>query len=308
MSAPIGSSPAATRRSPRIGYLLVAVAASSWGTWPLILRYAEGIAPIAPALESVIMMSVLMLVSAPLVLRDRVARKATAGEWGGLVWLGISDALNVLLFFASYQTSSVAITVLTHYLTPIFVALAAPLVLREKQSARTYVAVALAFSGLVLLLRPWAVEGRGNDLLGAAFGAGSAVFYTSNVLVSKGLARAFSGSEQTFYHAAISVPILAAFVPHDAWGTNPHALAVIAVGAIGPGALAGLFFVWGLRTIAASHASTLTLLEPLVAVLVAAVAFHETLGLSALAGAALIVVGAAIVVSKRETPRGLDQG
>ena len=288
----------AFRKSPLFGYILVAVAASSWGMWPLILRSAEAIAPIHPALESVIMMTVLMLVSAPFVIRDRVARRANVRDWLALAWLGIGDAINVLLFFAAYQTTSVAIAVLTHYLTPIFVALAAPFVLHEKPGARTYVAVALAFTGLVLLLRPWSVEGRAHDLLGAALGAGSAVFYTSNVLVTKRIAHVFSGSEQTFYHAILAVPILALFVPHEAWSTSPHALTLLAVFAIGPGALAGLFFVWGLRSIAASHASTLTLLEPLVAVLVASIAFHETLGLSSLAGALLIVVGAGLVVSK----------
>ena len=36
--------------------------------------------------------------------------------------------MNVLLFFAAYKLT-IAVSVLTHYLTPIFVALAAPLLL-----------------------------------------------------------------------------------------------------------------------------------------------------------------------------------
>jgi drug/metabolite transporter (DMT)-like permease len=76
-----------------------------------------------------------------------------------------------------------------------------------------------------------------------------------------------------------------------------HALAIVAAGAVLPGALGGLFFVWGLRRIAASHASTLTLLEPLVAVTLAAVLLGERLAPAAALGAALILGGAAIVVS-----------
>jgi len=130
-----------SERTPRaslaVGYALVAIAASGWGTWPLILRHAEAIAPVDAALESTLVMTILTLVAAPLCLRDRVARRASAREWAGIAWLGVSDALNVLLFFRAYQATSVAIAVLTHYLAPIFVAVAAPYVLRERPGMRT---------------------------------------------------------------------------------------------------------------------------------------------------------------------------
>jgi drug/metabolite transporter (DMT)-like permease len=284
------------------GYALVACAATQWGMWPLILRPAEAIAPMPAALESTVMMVVLTLVSGPFSVRDRVPARATRGQWLGVAWLGFGDAMNVLLFFAAYQTTNVAIAVLTHYLAPIFVALAAPVVLKERPSIRTYVAVALSFSGLVLLLAPWNAEARPTDLLGAALGAGSAVFYAANVLVTKRLTPSFSGSELMFFHGIVSSVILALCVPHEAWShLNARALTYVAVGSVGPGAFGGLFFVWGLRRVAASHASTLTLLEPLVAVLVAAIAFHEHLAPVALVGGALIVVGAGLVVSKPQT-------
>ena len=103
----------------RSGYALVAVAAMGWGTWPLILRHA----PMSPALQSAVLMLMLMLGSLPVMLRDRVRARARPAHWLGVAWLGVSDALNVGLFFAAYQRTSVAIAVLTHYLTPIFVAL-----------------------------------------------------------------------------------------------------------------------------------------------------------------------------------------
>jgi drug/metabolite transporter (DMT)-like permease len=315
VTAVVGSRRAGGGSRALVGYLLIAVAASSWGTWPLILRPAERIAPMPPALESTIMMAVLLVVSAPFAMRDRVpppvavggfaaagsARrpKARLRDWLGIAWIGVADAMNVLLFFAAYQKTSVAIAVLTHYLTPIFVALTAPLVLGEKGDARTYGAVAVAFAGLVLLLAPWSAEAKPTDLVGAALGAGSAVFYASNVLANKRLL-AFSASELMFFHAWISLPLLALLVPREAWShVDARAAGIVALGAIGPGALAGLFFVWGLRRVPASHASTLSLLEPLVAVVVGAAAFGEVLAGERVAGGALILVGAALVVARR---------
>ena len=269
----------------------MAIAAMGWGTWPLILRHA----PMPAALQSAVLMLVVTVASLPVMLRDRVDARPTRGQWAGVVWLGIGDALNVVLFFAAYQRTTVAIAVLTHYLTPIFVAVLAPLVLRERAGSRTFAAVGVAFAGLVLMLEPWVGPG---ELAGAALGAGSAVFYASNVLVNKRLVRAFSGSELMFFHGLVATPLLFALVPGDQYArVSRDALWAVLGGALGPGALCGLLFVWGLRRIPASQASVLTLLEPFVAVVLAAAVMGQSVGALALVGGALILAGAVLVVT-----------
>ena len=284
-----------------LGYALVASAASSWGFWPYFLRKAEGYGHLDSALESAIVLGIVTVASAFVMIRDRVPVRASARAWAAVAWLGIGDALNDVFFFRAYQTTSVAVAVLTHYLTPILVAIAAPFVLREKSDRRTHVAVALSFAGLVLLLEPWQTHLDHTLVLGAAFGAASAVFYASNVLVNKSLVPIFSGSEMMFWHGIVATPLLVALTPHGAWASiDPHALAWLVVGSLGPGALAGLLFVWGIRFIPASRASTLTLLEPLVATcIVGGILFHEHIDTLAMGGGALILVGAAAALSNR---------
>ena len=291
-------------RRASVGYALVAGAACAWGLWPLVLRHAESYGPTTPEIESAIALAVVTVGSAPFVLHDRVRVRGSFRGWAGVVWMGIADALNVVLFFRAYQMTSVAIAVLTHYLTPLFVALLAPLVLREERDRRTMACVLVSFAGLVLLLEPWRSDHRPGDLLGALAGAGSAVFYASNVLVNKRVMGEFSGSEMMFFHGLVATPLVFLLVPHAAWSAvDPRSLAVVASGAVLCSIAAGLAFVWGLRRIRASHASTLTLLEPLVAVLVAAVAFGERLTPIAIGGGVLILCGAAAVVSA--TPKRL---
>lgn len=256
-----------------------------------------------PALQSAVLMIMLTVFSLPVMLRDRVRVRARPSHWLGVAWFGLSDALNVGLFFAAYQRTSVAIAVLTHYLTPIFVALAAPVFLGERLRPRTLVAVAIAFSGLALLLEPWSGQLSSGDLVGAALGAGSAVFYASNVITNKRLSHVFSGSELLFYHGFVAVPLLLLTVPSGAVAaTSKASFAVIALGALGPGVLCGLSFLWGLRRVAASHASVLTLLEPLVAVAAAALLLDQAVGPVPVLGGLLILVGAVLVVTAK--PRG----
>jgi drug/metabolite transporter (DMT)-like permease len=282
----------------RAGYLMVILAAVQWGCWPLFLR---GSSSAPPRLQAVFVMVVITIVSAGFVRFDRVKVKATPLQWLGIAWLGFADAMNILLVFLAYKTTTVGIAVTTHYLAPVLVAAFSPLVLGERPSRRTWTAVGIALSGLVLMMRLWADDFSHTDALGAFYGAGSAVFYASNVLVNKRLIPAFSGTELMFWHGIVATPVLAAFVPHDAWHVDRHTALVLTLGGIGPGALGGLLFVWAIRRIPASHAMTLTLLEPLTAFVVGIAALHQSMHAIGVIGGALILIAAALVLGGNST-------
>jgi drug/metabolite transporter (DMT)-like permease len=287
-------------------YAAVALAACAWGTWGLVIRHTEALGSMPTSLESTIVMAVITAVSGLASLRDRIARPAPWRARACVAWLGVSDAMNVLLFFAAYKLT-IAVSVLTHYLTPIFVALAAPLLLRERMAPRTALAIAVSFAGLAVMLVP-AGAGGGAMWASAALGAGSAVFYASNVITNKLVVDAFSTSETMFWHGVIATPFLAAFVPPSAWSAvDPRAASFLTLASIGPGALAGLLFVWGLRKMPAAHASTLTLLEPVVSIVSGAALLGEPLGARSVAGGALILAGSVTVmtapVSAAASPR-----
>ncbi len=284
---------------PIVPYAAVAFAACSWGTWALVLRRAAAIGPLPTALQAAVVMAVLTAVSGVTSLRDRRARRATAGERAWVAYLGVADAFNVLLLFAAYRIT-VGVAVLAHYLTPILVAVASPLVLKEPLTRRTAAAVAVSFSGLALMLAPTG-DGAALDAIwrSAALGAASAFFYASNVVVNKLVADGFSTSETMFWHGVVATPLLAAFVPREAWSlVDGRAAAFLAAAAVVPGALAGLLFVWALRRMPAAHASTLTLLEPLVAVLIGSRFYGEALGPRTVVGGACILGGALAVMTQ----------
>ena len=289
-------------RLQRVGTMLVACAASMWGFWPYFLRNAESFGKVDPALESTFAMGMCIVLGVLVVKNDRVPVRANARAWFGIAWLGVSDALNALFFFKAYQTTSVAVAVLTHYLAPLFVAIAAPFLVSERADRRTSIAVLLSFGGLVLLLEPWRTHASSSTVVGATFGAASAFFYASNVLVNKRLQPVFSGSEMMLFHALLATPLLAALVPRDAWHSlDVRALHWLIAGSVFSGAIPGLLFVWGLRAIPASRASTLTLLEPLVAVVIVGVMiFGEAINALAASGGLLILAGAALVLSRTE--------
>lgn len=288
-----------TRRLPRAApYVAVAFAACSWGTWALLLRRAEAIGPMPTAMESAIVMAVITVVTGAMSFRDRIARTATWRERGWIACLGVADAFNVLLFFAAYKMT-IGVSVLAHYVTPAFVAIAAPLVLREKTTMRTAVALTVSLSGLAVILLP--IQGAPASAAvwsSAALGVGSAAFYASCFFLNKFVVGSFSTNEALFWHGIVATPLLAAFVPRQAWAAvDVRAMGLLALVSIVPGALAGIAFVWGLRRMPASHASMLTLLEPLVAVFIGAWIYGEAMGPRVFVGGGLVLAGAAAVMT-----------
>jgi drug/metabolite transporter (DMT)-like permease len=284
----------------KIGYLGVVVAAASWGTWCVFLRQAAGPRPLAPQLSALVVLATVFLVTSPFALRatQRQTRVRSRRDWWLLAAFGVSDALNCVLYFSALQTTSVAVAVLTHYAAPLFVALGAPLLLGEPRHPRTLVSALLGVIGLMLLLAPWGVPlAAGPQLLtGTLLGLGSAVFYATSLLFNKRLSASFDASEMLVYHMPSALILLALLVPHGGWAISDSALTWLVLGALGPGALAGVIFMRSLARVPAAHASVLTLIEPVIALLIAALAWGEELQpLGLIGGAAILAAGYLVV-------------
>src|SRR5205814_2189225 len=121
----------------------------------------------------------------------------------------VADAANVMTFFAAMRYTTVAVAVLTHYITPILVALAAPRI--DGVSARgTRPAAAIAVAGLVIVLEPWHAPAEGA-IAGALLGLTSAVFYAANVFVVRRLAVRISTARAVSYHSLLGAAVMLPF-------------------------------------------------------------------------------------------------
>jgi len=268
-----------------MGVLFVAIAAASWGTWSLFLYPAN-----LPAyLTTPIMFLVMGLAALPLSWReappvwDRTAKRA-------LVANAICDAVNVALFFGALDTTTVAIAVITHYAAPIIVALAAPRIDGvQTRGARAAAIVALA--GLVVVMEPWHEPARGA-VLGALLGLGSAVAYAGNVFAVRRLAAKIGSARAVAYHSLLAAALLFPVLVAHAGELRPGPVALVAAGAATIGAMSGILFVAGLARIGSARAAVLAFAEPLVAVLVGALCWNQTLHpVAALGGITVLAAG-----------------
>jgi drug/metabolite transporter (DMT)-like permease len=219
--------------------------------------------------------------------------------------LGIALALGAVAYgaqagayFAALRRLDASLLSLLVYTFPAMVTVAAIALGREHASRRTAAALALASAGLVLVL---AGAGAGAlDPLGTALGVSAAVIYSAYVLTSAGVservgplvlsALVCTGAATTLTLAgAAGGDLRLGEVSAAGFGWLAGIAVVSTVGAI------GLFFA-GLRRVGPTTASILSTAEPLTTVLLAFLAFGESLGPVQLAGGAL-VLGAVLVLT-----------
>jgi drug/metabolite transporter (DMT)-like permease len=270
--------------------LFVAGAASSWGLWSLVLRPTE-----LPATVTGTLLFWLMVAwTLPLALREpRVVW--TRRTWGLLAGNVVFDGINVLTFFAALDRTTVAIAVITHYAAPVLVATAAPRI--DGVRVRHAVPAALvALGGLALILEPWRGASE-TGWVGAALGLASAVAYAGNVFVVRRLTTEIGPIRVMCFHSIGSGMLLLPFAIGGFAAVELGDLALLALGTLTIGAIAGVAYLRGLAGIGATRAALLTFCEPLVAVAVGTAVWGEPLGAAAVAGAVL-VIGAGVAVAR----------
>lgn len=269
---------------------MVTLAAASWGTWSLFLRPTG----LPASVTSPIVFLVMGLAALPIALR---APRATWDRTTvGLLFLNAAfDALNILTFFGAISMTTVAVAVLTHYLAPILIALAAPRI-EGLQTPGAPTAALFALVGLVIVLEPWHAPATGA-VAGGLLGLTSAVCYCGNTFTVRRLAERIGAPRAMAYHsliaAAATAPLL---LGHELIGGRD--LALLATGAVVIGAGSGVVYVIGLTRIGSARAAVLTYAEPLVAVLVGALVWEEPLHPTAALGGAM-VLGAGIYVARK---------
>jgi len=267
---------------------LVALAATLWGGWGLVLRPAH-----LPPQAAVAVVFATLLIATPWCLRRGLL--ADRGALWALVLLGLADTGNAALYFAAIDRGPLAIAVLSHYLAPVLVALAAPYISKQPLSRRTLVATPVSLLGLLLLVGGLAGPA---PLVTAALGGGSAFFYAVILFAAKRASRAFRPLEITTLHAWVSLAALLLLFGKSAVPSVAAALPV-ALGALVCGLGASWLFYRGLERIEPPVAAVLAYLEPVSAAALGWMAFGETLGAAQLMGGAAIVLAGVYVACER---------
>jgi DME family drug/metabolite transporter len=267
--------------SRALGY--VVVAGLAWGTGgptgALLSQYA-GLSPLATSFWR-LAAAAAWLALARLVVPSAAPVMVAGGPLRS-VFSGVGLAVCQVGYFLAIPRVGVGIaTVIALGTAPVLIAVAT----RERVTVSTSATTCAAVVGLVLLTA--ATDGSG-DLLGIAAAVLSAAGYSLTTLLNRNTPDPITTAFVGFVVGAVLLLPFAA-LPSTALGW-------LLIGYFGlvPTALAYTLFYAGLRTLSASTASVIALLEPVVAAAIGVFALGEHLTPAALAGAAIVLVAIAV--------------
>jgi DME family drug/metabolite transporter len=316
MSSPttaVNPSGALSSRASRPGFLLVVLAALCWGTSGVsgrIVADRAGLDPFDIAWHRMAIGAVVLLVGFALTRRRRAAPPAslTRGTAVRLALVGAGLAAYQLAYFAAVATAGVSIATLVALgLAPLLIAVGAALLGHGRPDRATLVALAVALTGLVLLVGISAGADTGTTVvLGALLAVGSALGYAVVTLAGAGVPAGIPVTLAGFAGGALLLTPVA-LVMGIRFTTEPGALAVLLYLGVVPSALAYTMFFAGLKTVPGAVASIVTLLEPLTATALATAFLGERLSPGALAGGVLVLAAVAGLYVRRLRTPGEDR-
>lgn len=279
------------------GVLLIAVSAASFGAMAIFARLAyDGGADVTAVL---FLRFALAAPCMALLVRLRGLRWPRGHTLAGLAAMGaVGYVGQSLSYFTALTMASASLVALLLYLYPAIVTVLSAIVLRVPLTPRKTAALAIALIGAALTIGP-DVSGRP---LGIALGAAAAVIYSVYILAGSRLSPRSGAlpSSAVIVAAAAAVYAVVVLVQRPSFPTTPGSwVAVGAIAVVSTVAAITTFFA-GMARLGAADASTLSTLEPVVTVALAAAVLDERISAVQLAGGALIL--AAVVLLARTTP------
>ena len=265
------------------------------------IAYADGADPLTVLAVRFAIAGVFLVV----LLRLRRERLPRGRTLVGLALMGgVGYVTQSLSFFFALTVASAALVSLLLYVFPAIVAVLAAVVLKQRLTRVKVAAVVLALLGTALVIG----QLGGGTPLGIALGLLSAVAYAIYILISSQLTPRAGAIPATTVVVLAAATVLSTImvVRGPQFPTSPAGWAAIAGLAVVSTVIAiGTFFA-GLERIGPAEASTISTIEPVVTVALAAVILGETVAPIQLLGG-ILILGAVIVLARAGRPALLPQ-
>jgi DME family drug/metabolite transporter len=207
---------------------------------------------------------------------------------------GILLAISHAAYFAAIRYTGVTTTtLLTICISPLVVTCVSVLLKFETLTIRVVGALICALIGAVLLVGLHSPQNADYDVFpGVIFSLAAAVTYASMILCGRFLAADYHPLQVMAFNfsAGTILLLLINLVSGIVVMQTPQGWLLVIYLALVPTALAYWMFQNGLQSVSATAASIVSMLDPLVAALLAWVLFGETLGASGIIGGGLLML------------------
>jgi DME family drug/metabolite transporter len=215
--------------------------------------------------------------------------------------LGLVLAVHWGLYFSAIKETSVASAVLITYAAPIFMALLAPVLIRERVPPTSFAALAVSVCGIAAITMSGGNGGDAVRPLGVALALGAAVTYAFLIVLIKRWAADIDPLTVVVYQDATAAAVLSPALLFTSFsGLDAGAIGYLLILGVLLTGVSGTLYVAALRWVPATTAGILAYMEPVSGALLAAALLGERLTPAVIAGGlAIVAAGVTVVLAAR---------
>lgn len=212
-----------------------------------------------------------------------------------LILSGAAIGFNWIFLFQAYKYTTISNATLSYYFAPVFVMILAPFVLKEKLTPVKVGSIITAMIGLFLVVN---IHGGSTDVgayqhtIGILYGLSAAALYASAILMNKFI-KNLSGFETTLIQLMVASLVL---LPYTFFKdqlnlsdlTANSLIFILILGVVHTGVAYFLYFT-SIQELKGQTIAVLSYIDPISAVLIAAVFLGESMSPIQIAGGVLIL-------------------
>lgn len=222
-----------------------------------------------------------------------------------LLLSGAAIGFNWIFLFQAYKYTTISNATLSYYFAPVFVMILAPFVLKEKLTPLKVGSILTAMLGLFLVVNIQNGETGGtayHHAIGILYGLSAAGLYASAILMNKFI-KSLSGFETTLVQLMVAALVLfpySFFKDHlNLSGLNSQTiLFILILGIIHTGVAYFLYFT-SLQELKGQTIAVLSYIDPISAVVIAAIFLGESMSTIQIVGG-ILILGSTFVSERLE--------
>lgn len=228
-----------------------------------------------------------------------------------LAWIaGFFFFLDLLFWHHAIYAVGAGLATVLGNLQIVIVAFVAWALLHERPHAGLFAAVPVVLIGVVLVSGAIGADAYGEDpVLGVIFGVATAIVYSAFILILRQGSSDQSRTAGTLFHATVSATLFTALygllLPNKmTWGPPAETLGWLFALALASQVIGWLLIGRSLPRLPAAVTSVILLLQPVAAMVIAAIVVDERPSPTQLVGAAAILVGVVVATRGQKKPTG----
>lgn len=235
-----------------------------------------------------------------LALTGNLSQLSLKGKKNNLLLLGIFYVSQMYSYYSAIRYLGASSAVLLIYTDPIYLTFLAPLLLGEKNTEKTILALFLGLIGVFYITRPETgfehLDLSSNYFKGVFFGLAGGLFSSGVIISVRYLRNEYNGLTQLFWQSAISLVFLSPFAISTQGNILIAKLPILTLFGVLITGVGAVSYIRGVAGVSAITGSILTLLEPVSCIFFDYTVLGNPIHKSMVIGS-LFILAAAVIVS-----------